>query len=79
MVGEDGFAAGGGEGVDGAEGGEVGGAGGGVVGEEEDAAGAGPELAEGVFGLEDVGASGQKLPYQRPLTRPLMRWTCWPV
>ncbi len=22
------------------------------------------------------GASGQKLPYQRPLTRPLIRWTC---
>ena len=31
---------------------------GGVVGEEEDAAGAGPELAEGVFGLEDVWGVG---------------------
>ena len=59
----------------GPKGAEVAGARGGVVGEQEDAAGAGPEVVEGVFGLEDAGASGQKLPYQRPLTRPLTRWT----
>ena len=58
VVGEDGFAAGGGEGVDGAEGGEIARAAGGVVGEEEDAAGACPELVEGGFGLEDVGGVG---------------------
>ena len=42
LVGEDGFASGGGEGVDWAVGGEVFLAGGGVVGEEEDGAVAGP-------------------------------------
>ncbi len=61
--------------MDWAEVGQVGGAVG-VVGHKEDAAGAGPELVEGVFGLEDGGASGQKLPYQRPLTLPRRRWTC---
>ena len=55
MVGEDGFSSGGGEGVDGAIGGEVVGAGGGVVGEEEDALLAGPEVVERVFGFEDGG------------------------
>ena len=44
--------------MDGAEGGEVADAGGGVVGEEEDATGTGPELAEAVFGLEDVRGVG---------------------
>ena len=58
MVGQDGFASGCGEGVDGAERCEVVGAGGGVVGEEEDAARAGPELAEAVFGFEDVRGVG---------------------
>ena len=43
--------------MDRAEVGEVGGAVG-VVGHEEDAAGAGPELVESVFGLEDVGGVG---------------------
>ena len=57
-VGEDGFAAGGGEGVDGAVGGEIVLAGGGVGGEEEDAAGAGPERVEGGFGFEDGGGVG---------------------
>src|SRR5580704_19746702 len=56
-VGEEGLSSGGGEGVDWAEVGEVGGAVG-VVGHKEDAAGAGPELVEGVFGLEDVGGVG---------------------
>ena len=44
--------------MDGTESCEVVDAGGGVVGEEEDAAGAGPQLAEAVFGLEDVGSVG---------------------
>jgi len=55
LVGEDGFASGGGEGADGAEGAEAGGAGGGGVGEEEDAAGAGPEAVEGGVVVEDGG------------------------
>ncbi len=54
MVGEDGFAAGAGESLDVAVGGQVLGAGGGVVGEEEDAARAGPELVEGFVCFEDV-------------------------
>ena len=44
--------------MDGAEGREIAGAGGGVVGEEEDAARAGPEVAEAVFGLEDARGVG---------------------
>ena len=39
--------------MDGAEAGEVGDALVGVIGEQEDAAGAGPEPAEGVVGFED--------------------------
>ncbi len=57
-IGEDGFAAGAGEGVDEGERGEVGGAELGVIGEEEDAAGAGPELVEGGVGFEDGGGVG---------------------
>ena len=53
VVGEDGLAAGAGEGVDGAVGVQVVDADGGVVGEEEDAARARPELVEGVLCLED--------------------------
>ena len=77
-VGEDGFAAGGGEGADGAEGAEAAGAAWGV-GEQEDAVGAGPEAVEGGVVVEDGGASGQKLPNQGPLTRPLTKWTGWRV
>ena len=58
LVGEDGFAAGGGEGVDGAVEGKFFQALGGVVGEEEDAAGAGPELVEGGVAFEDGGRVG---------------------
>ena len=55
LVGEDGFAAGCGEGADGAEGAEADGAGGGVVGQQEDAAGAGPEAVERGVVVEDGG------------------------
>jgi len=58
VVGKDGFAACAGQGVDGGVGGQVADAGGGFVGEEKDAAGAGPELVESGFGLEDAGRIG---------------------
>lgn len=58
MVGENGLASVRGEKVDGAERGELEGAGVGVGGEEEDAAGAGPELAEAGVRLVDVGRVG---------------------
>jgi hypothetical protein len=57
-VGEDGFASAGGEGVDGGVGGQVDGAGGGVIGEEEDAVGAGPEVVEVGVGGEDLRGVG---------------------
>ncbi len=78
-VGEDCFAAGGGEGADGGEGGEVVAAGGGDVGHEEDAAGAGQSWRRVASSSKMGGASGQKLPNQGPLTRPLTRWTGWRV
>ena len=53
MIGEDGFSSGAGEAVNGAIGLEVFGADGGIVGEEEDAVWARPELTEGVFCFED--------------------------
>ena len=58
MVGQDGLAAGAGEGVDRAVGGQIFGARRGVIGEEEDTAGTGPELTEGVFCLKDMGGVG---------------------
>jgi len=54
-VGEDGFAAGAFQGVDGGEGSEVFAAGCGVIGEQEDTLAAGPELAERGFVFKDVG------------------------
>ncbi len=58
MVSKDGLAAGAGQGVHVAVECEVLGASGGVVGEEEDTAGAGPELAEGLFCVEDAWGVG---------------------
>ena len=59
-VGEEGLAAGVGEGEDGAGGGEVAFALGGVVGQQEDAVGAGPEAGEVGVGEEDVWGVGPR-------------------